>query len=300
METEQVKNYGLDLTKEKADREDTDYEHTLGGIIEYCIAEMQSEDRSKYLPVGEVQRGVEDTMDCASRAPVNMLETKFNYLLKNGLLNLQNELWLRESGYVVDNEVQFSDAFIAIKSGTTRSGNSLKAPCQAIHEHGLVPKLLVPLEKTMTWSEYHDPSRITTEIENLGREFARRFPVNYKRFYSDAFAEILAVDMIVVGGYAWPRPDNDGVYPSVDMEPNHAFLDVRLPEHIIFDNYIDPYDGDFVKSLAPDYKLLSYGYRLYITQEVVDESDVVVHDPIYPYWDWLVGLFKRLFNYKYV
>ena len=259
-------NYGLDLKREKAEQDGTEWQ--FGAASASCLALIPVGEREKYLPKGEVQQGQDDTMDCASRAPINELEAKFNFALTNKIFSASGESWLRQNGYVTENGVEFSDAFIAILSETTRQGNSLKAPIQAIHEFGLVPKKLLPLESSMTWEEYHNPERITPEIKELGKQFKQRFPINYEQVKEKKYKDLLEKDILIVASYAWPSPVN-GVYPRTIDAPNHAYIIFDFPEWRAFDNYIDSADGDFIKSLAPDYDFLDYGYRIYIKEEVI-------------------------------
>lgn len=262
-----VANYGLDLTREKAEQDGTEW--IFGDASKPCIAQIPVGERGKYLPKGEVQQGKEDTMDCATRAPINKLETKFNFLFAKQLISKENEKWLRDNGYVIDVagniSVEFSDAFIAILSGTTENGNSLKAPLQAIHTFGLVPKKLLPLESWMTWKDYHNPQRITPELKDLGRQFKERFPIFYEQVKEKDYKKELEKDILDVASYAWPDPKN-GIYPRVDATPNHAYIIFDFPKWQAFDNYIDVADRDFIKNLAPDYDFLDYGYRIYIEE----------------------------------
>ena len=174
--------------------------------------------------------------------------------------------FLQDNGYI-NGQVELSDAYTAIKSGTTTNGNSLIAPCQAIHKWGVVPKSLMPLESWMNWWDYHNKARITPTIEALGLEFSRRFPINYERVLLADFPNVIKWDIIDTAGYAWPSPRN-GIYPRTSYTPNHAFMYFSDPKYRIFDNYIDSVDGDFIKQLASDYNLWS-GYRL-IVNEVVE------------------------------
>jgi hypothetical protein len=262
-----IMNTGLDLEKERLDSSEEDW--VFGAVSMPCLAQIPEADRIKYLPKGEVQKGAEDTMDCATRGPINVLETKFNWMLKNGKISPQNEAWLRERGYITENGVEFSDAFIAILSGTTERGNSLKAPLEAIRQHGLIPKRMLPLEPWMTWKDYHDRSRITGSMHALGEDFKARFPMNYEKVFETDYPKLLKEDLLVVGGYAWPDPV-DGVYPRVGFAPNHCFDLVEKLEdpYAAFDNYLDT-DGDFLKKLASDYDMLDYGYRIYVRKEIV-------------------------------
>lgn len=261
------KNYGLNLQLEEAHRSEEDY--VFGSFSPICIATIPREERRSYLPIGEVQRGRDDMMDCATRGPINILEIKFNWLYRNNKISAANKQWLSDKGYVQISEdkeyIQFSDAFIAIKSGTTQDGNSLKAPLQAINDHGLIPKKLMPLEPWMTFADYHDSNRITAAYSALGKEFKARFPIYYDKVYESHFGEIYDADLLDLAGFAWPVPVN-GEYPYTEMEPNHVFVGLNKPKHTIYDNYIDSVDGDFIKKLAENYGLLPYGYRIYITE----------------------------------
>lgn len=291
-------NSHFNLEKEKADVRDEDHVFgaTDGASIPCISASMPEHQRVKYLPAGEVQRGKEDTMDCASRSPVNILETKFTYLLQNGLLTEDNEQFLRDNGYVVNERVVFSDAFIAITSGTTRSGNSLKAPCEAIRVHGLIPKPMLPLEKTMTFDEYHNPMRITQDMYDLGEEFKRRFKIKYARVYAENFKDVLHTDMPSVAGFAWTRPNEDGEYPPSDNQPNHAFMVFETPLSLIFDNYYDVVDGDFIKKLTENYRFYHYGYRIYIESQVSSPIRTTLLERLL---DYIIRLWQKLHTSQY-
>lgn len=258
-----MRNYGLNLQLEEQHSSPEDW--TFGGFSTPCLASIPEGERVKYLPQGEVQRGLEDMMDCATRGPINILETKFNWLYRNNKISPENKEWLEKNGYVRNGNIEFSDAYIAILSGTTREGNSLKAPLQAIENNGLIPKSLLPLTSTMTFDEYHNPLRITSVLSFLGQEFKKRFPINYEKVNEVHYNELYEGDMLVEAGYAWPPPVN-GEYPKVDYDPNHVWIGVCRPLHTIFDNYVDV-DGDFIKKLAPDYEMLAYGYRVFISSE---------------------------------
>lgn len=258
-------NYGLDIERELREHSEEDW---MFGATESkrCIALIPQEKRERYLPKGEVQRGKEDFMDCASRGPVNDLEAKFTYLLKEDLLDKEDEDWFKKKGYIESGRITFSDRFISIKSGTTHSGNSLKGPIDAIHRYGLIPKKMLPAKESMTFAQYQDPKSITPKMDALGLEFLTRFTVNYERVLAPQFSAAIDEDMLVVGGYAWPFPVN-GEYPRDLRMPNHAFLYFKTPRYHIFDNYIEGRD-DYIKKLAADYILMDYGYRLFISKTV--------------------------------
>lgn len=278
-----LKNYGFNPDLEKTHQKPEDYR--LGGAGVDCIAQIPSGERNQYLPKGELQNIGEEKSDCVSRGFNNNLETKFNWLLKKGLLD-EHKDWFIKKGYITNNGFEFSDAFVAIKSGTTREGNSLIAPIDAIHKCGLVPKFLLP--QLPTFDEYHDPKRITPEIENLGKEFLEKVSIKYERVYESEFAEFLKKDMVVVGGFAWSEPVN-GEYPKTGNPFNHCYLDFDLPAYMAFDNYIDSVDGDFIKKLASDYDQLDFGYRTIIEIKKKD---------FYPAQEtnWAIDILKSFIN----
>lgn len=267
-----MKNYGIDIEKLSNELDGTEYQL---GAISKCIFEIPEEERKNYLPIGEVQKSDKDDMqDCASRGPINIYENKFNYAYRKGLLLPESKKFLDDNGYVrwVNGipYVEFADAWIAIKSGTTRQGNSLKAPVHACHEWGMVPKSKMPLEKWMTWEQYHDRKRITKEIEDIAKEFRLRFPMNYAQVINYEFGEASSRGSLDVAAFAWPFPVN-GVYERVESSPNHAFDVFEFTNHYFaFDNYIDSHDGDFIKKLAPNYKFWDWGYHVIVTAQRTD------------------------------
>lgn len=274
----EVKKFGLNLELENQHQRPEDW--VFGATSVPDMAEIPEQEREKYLPRGERQNLGEDKMDCTTRAVLNILETKFNYLVKNKKLSLTNEVWLKEKGYVTDDGVEFSDAFNAILSGTTRQGNSLKASLDSVRKDGVIPKTSLP--QVATFDEYHNPGRITPELRELGAEFARRFVINYQKVYEADYSELLKSDLLDVGGYAWPQHEG-GIYPRSERDPNHAFILFKRLFHA-FDNYIDPWDQDFKKMLAFNYNFLDHGYR------VVVNKDVVIPKRI----NWAQDLTKRL------
>ena len=240
--------------------------------VEFIYTIKDAKDRILNLPVGEVQKGEEDTMDCATRGPINILEMLFTHAVRTQQMSRGNIIWLYEKGYVdADERVVFSDAFNAIKSGTSQQGNSMKAPLDSIRKDGLIPKVMLPLQGWMTWGDYHDKRRITEDMEDLGRAFAKRFSINYEKVFAENIKDACVNEAIVTAGYAWPKPKN-GVYGPSKNKANHVFATLK-PEYYVFDNYIDTVDEDFIKRLAKDYTYFEYGYRVGVTAENPNVSD---------------------------
>jgi len=291
-----MKNYGFNLELEQAHQKPTDWRL---GAAPVCVALIPEGRRTFYAPIGEVQRGAEDTMDCVTRGMHNIIEAKLNYLWKENKLPEAHRAFLKDNGYLVDGQIELSDAFNAINSGTTRYGNSLIAPLDAIRKNGVIPKERMPLLPEMTFDEYHDSARITPELRTLGLKFLELFNINYEKIDSDDFPVVLNMDMIVTGGFAWPNPVN-GIYPRVESDPNHCFDLWQQPTYFVFDNYIDSVDGDYFKQLAPNYKLIDHGYRIIITLNGA-EAPVEVKKNIVPTKKLsliarFVAALKKLFN----
>lgn len=263
------KNYGINIQRELEQKSKQDY--IFGSSSKKCIAHIPHNLREQYLPLGEVQKGKEDMMDCATRGPNNDLEAKLNYLIRNNFLSHENKLWFAENGYITQDGVEISDAFTAINSGTTEDGNSMKEPLHSIHSQGFIPKRLLPYDPRMTFDEYHNEKRITKQMIRLGKEASERFTIRYERANVSQLDNLLEQDYIILAGYAWPKPIN-GEYPKSNLPHNHVFLGLKLPRTSIFDNYIDSVDGDFIKKLKEDYSFFDYGYRLYIESEQVPKK----------------------------
>ena len=260
-----MKNYGLNLKLELEQQSDADWKF---GSISEDLAQIPEEERINYLPKDELQKGLEETFACASYSPLNLLEMKFNYLLRNKKLSFENQMWLNEKGYIENGKVNFSDRYTAVKSGTTEEGNSLIAPLNSIRKDGIIPESLLPKTDDMTFAQFHNKEAITGVMEMLGKDFASRFFINYEKVLSKDYPKALKKDMIGVAGYAWPEPIG-GEYPRVEAQPNHAFMLLKTPPYFIYDSYPDTYDGDFIKKLASDYSFLSYGYRLSVNQKAI-------------------------------
>ena len=292
-------NRGIDIERElkaisKEDRK-------LGASSDEPITTIPMDEREWHLPVGELQCGSRgDMMDCASRSPVNIMEMYFNRFLFESLLTREEYQFLESNGYIneeaVSGMVEFSDAFIAIKSGTTERGNSLKEPLQAMRDWGMIPKSMLPFVETMSFDEYHDPSRITTEMEELGQKFNEMFTVFYERVLLIDFDKVLESEVLDTAGYAWVKPDENGVYHGTENVPNHAFMTFSLLEdgtREIFDNYKDSYDDDYIKKVSNDYGYLGYGYTVNVARNIYgaeNEQQALIEMLI----NWLQKLFNML------
>jgi hypothetical protein len=258
-----MKDYtDFDPIKERSEQTPDDWQ--FGGLSQPGLANIPLHERESYLPPGQLQYGRNDFMSCATLSPINALEAQFTWLYEHGMTQ-ENKTWLELKGYVdASGDVQFSDRFSSTLAGTTTSGNSMKAPLEAIRKHGLIPKKLLNASKDMTFAQYHDKSAITKAMYDLGLEFTHRFTINYEQVHRDHLLEALKGDYIGVAGHGWSQPKN-GVYPRTAATINHAFL-LYKPKYEAFDNYLEKPE-DYTKTLAPDYLFFETAYRVFISAE---------------------------------
>lgn len=262
---------------ELREREEQQGDEWAFGAIANDLAAVPLLKRIDYLPVGVLQfNNITDTNGCASRAPLNILETKLDYFYDNGM-HPAIQMWCNNLGYRVNGKFALCDAYIEILSGTTRTGNSLKAPVDAIRKYGAIPAACIPLNNDMTWEEYMAPERVTQAYRDLGAQFLRRLTIQYEQVPYSQFVEATTVDGLSIALSAWSTPV-DGVYPKTEGKFNHA-VDRITNEIDIFDNYTP-----FVKRLAKDYTLFDWGYSLSITNQN-------------PYPDETIQLFEVLQRY---
>ena len=254
--------------RERSEQDGT--ELRLGAILKF-LWKVPEEMREQNLPVGETQANSKmDTMSCASIAPNEELERNLTYAYRNNLMKPETKAWLDKNDCVVMRNglayVETSDAWTAIKSGTTLQGNSLKAPCQSLHEDGFVPKKWMPLEDWMTWKDYHNPARITQKIRDFAQESKQRLPIKYQQVQSSEFISVLTRSGLSVAVSAWDAPVN-GIYQRTNAAFNHA---VNLFKNRFFarDSY-PPYN----KQLAPDFRFFDWGYEIgFVEENVIAEA----------------------------
>ncbi len=292
-------NNGLNLELEALHQNGT--ERQFSAFSPAALISIPEAIREDFLPVGEEQNIGEEKFDCASRGPLNILAPVFTYGFTRKLFKPENIQWLEEKGYLLNGKIDFSDRFTANMSGTTKNGNSLKAPCQSIHADGLIPKSLLP--QCHSFDEYYDKSKITQEMKDLGQEFLKRFSISYEQVNNIHFSDVLKDDFLDVAAYAWPVPVNDIYPPTPGANFNHAFA-LFKNKFFAFDNYLDynPKDGtldvgDFIKQLSSDYIFFDYAYRVYVSAEnVPDPLSTLPAAQAASLWDWLVKMITWIAN----
>lgn len=295
-EPEEILNTGFNSEKELLEQSEKDW--VFGGLL------LEGEDSTPTtfdndLPTGEVQnRGGRDKMTCTNNGGfLGPYQTLMNNKFRRQLFSDRSYQWLKEKGYIDDNNhFNGSERFNAITSGTSPTGNSLKAPYEAARKYGIIPEKMFPY--VADYGEYFDKTKITQEMYDLGKEFLKHFPFNYEKVYKNQFDNVLKYSPIGVAGYAWPEMVN-GIYQHSYNRINHAFNLYKL-KYFCTDTYKDRFDGDYIKQLAPDYRFLGYGYRPIIREVGMWKTKTegqIENKPI-PKGTWLNSL--AMFNWKWI
>ena len=153
---------------------------------ETCIApvvRLPNGDWFNYTPTGEKQYTIKyDTMSCTTFSALNSLEMQFNWLRKNGYIAADALALLKEWGYIDDNgNLNLSDWFTAVMSGTTTQGNDFGSVWDSIRKHGVLPqsKGYKP-EDFKTIAEWLDRTKVTTEQKAQALKFLDIFEVAYE------------------------------------------------------------------------------------------------------------------------
>lgn len=132
----------------------------------------------KFLPDGERQNVPFefDTMACVTFSALNTIESQ----LKVFKLPESHLTFLRDNGYFKNDQINFSDKFTAIISGTTKQGNTFTNVADAIRNYGLIPDSVLPFGGEQTFDAWHSPAQITDEMRALGKKFLDYFDIGYE------------------------------------------------------------------------------------------------------------------------
>lgn len=140
-------------------------------------------DWYNYTPTGEKQYTIKfDTMSCTTFSALNSLEMQFNYLKRNGLISAEVMKILTDSGYIDENgNLNLSDWFTAVMSGTTLQGNDFGSVWDSIRKHGVLPQSHGKKpEDFNTTSEWLDRRNVTTEQKEKALKFIELFDISYE------------------------------------------------------------------------------------------------------------------------
>lgn len=276
----ELPNSGLDLEKIKNEMSLPE-KHFMGGAItvNYPTLLKPGEDWvSVWLQKkGESQKGLNiETMGCTGYSTDNALGMIF------------------KKQYGLD--INISDRFVNKVSGTTKAGNSVDAPIDAIRKYGFLLESEYPWDRdTFTWDQYYSDISSDKMSLALTRLNDWDFTHEYVPANPDLMIKALQASPLVGGVYAWYKGD-DGKYYDLGMQPNHLtdiVLGYKYGEYwICGDSYSDDYNGDetdpnkYLKKLDWNYK-----FQFIKRYQIIDKRDkkkinsIDMLDNFYYYWD---------------
>lgn len=192
----------------------------ISGIHKVVLQENRQ--WTPFLPVFETQALKHgDAMDCVTRS------------FENG-----GEVFLKRT---TGREYNFSDRYLAIKSGTTAKGNTFENVAQAARKFGLALEETMPSTGIVSRETYY--TDVPKEAEESAKAFKEIFELNYEFIPDDAYTiwEALKYAPIQIGIYAYGLYKN-GIYQASSRTPNHGVLCVGGEYEkylLIFDSYED-------------------------------------------------------------
>lgn len=209
---------------------------------------------------------------CVTFSALKAIAAQIRFLYLSGFLSDKTISYLRDNGYMDDkDDVNFSESFTAIDSGTTPQGNSGNAVGESIRKSGLLPDKKLPWIDG-SWNELNNPKRITHDMRDLA-----------KRFWTDS-GLLYAYDWVYLKGQG---SHVEAIRKYVKQTPIQIFAPVcpgwstdnpvracnwDIPQHATNIYGIDDFYRDldsympFLKTLQLSYPVL-YGMRHYCSTE---------------------------------
>jgi hypothetical protein len=225
-----------------------------------------------YKPEHELQNtGGFETFTCVSFSANDILETLFMYYLRNNMISPQNTRWLVDNGYFRNGFINFSDRFVAINGKTETIGAYQYLVGDGINKNGLIPESMLPMGGH-NQSEYLDSNVITKEMVDLGKEFLKRFTINYE--WVDDLKDALKKSPVQVV-VRWANYTN----PTDILDPTgnycHAVMAFKETDDYIEIN--DSYTQE-IKRYAVDQPISFMAYHLTINNENTMDTNKFIKD----------------------
>lgn len=162
----------------------------LGAELPYEVIVLDG-NHTPWVPTNEPQSvpfvaGTE-RFNCVTQAHHNAIENQMNRDIAMGRMPVVHRFWLQDHGYMdANNSVNFSERFSSIRNGTmwnnpdpSKNGNWVVKVTEDGYLNGLIPASMLPDIPSMPNVQYYDPTVITQEMINLGREFKQYFSLPY-------------------------------------------------------------------------------------------------------------------------
>jgi|GEM_PF-2831199 len=211
-----------------------------------------------------------DSMSCTSFSANNCIEYQINWMLQNNKIPASLKLWLTNNGFFKDGHFNLSDRYLAVVSGTTRQGNYFQSVWDSIRNNGAIPESMLPFGGN-SWEEYHDATKITQEMKDLGKEWVKRFEVVYEWITFDNNPDFTLDQVQVCKESLKYAP----LHIAVPVPGTHAITleGIQEPTLTVFDQY-PPYTN--INQL--NYQI-HYAMRGYISVKAPEKSPVELSTP---------------------
>jgi len=250
-------------------RRPEDYIFGASEVIEK-VKLFDSLDKIKYLPIGERQRGVLfDDYGCVSRHLLDPAEMLFKRQIELGMITEDNLKWLKDNDYFIKGEVNFSDRFLVVLSGTTpHYGNSGAVVAQYARDLGLAPQTLCDWQGEGTQAEYYDRNTISQKAIDTALEFKKRFNIQYEWVRQKDWKDASQYGCLEMFTYAWfLSPDGVKYYNPKPGTSNHAVNEANLDEVKFGDSY-----SPFIKQMTSLEDLLDFALCIYVSDRSYNKT----------------------------
>lgn len=222
---------------------------------------IENGDWKSYQVEHEIQwTGVYDTLFCVTYSALASVGAMFMYYLSHNLVSATNVKWLRDNGYFKNGFINFSERFTATLGETTNHGAYQFMVANAIKNYGLIPQDDFRLADN--FNDNIDPKFITQEMKDLGKEFLKRFSINYE--WVDDMKEALKYSPVQVivrfVNYSFPEE-----ILKPEGETDHAVEGVYSV--VEYDEIRDTY-WQIYKRYHPDYTFSNLAFKLTINNNI--------------------------------
>ena len=233
-----------------------------------------------------------DDYACVTHSTLLVIAAVLQHKINTGNIIFDNITWLFDNGYLDDNgKINFNDRFTAILTKTKCGiGNYQHIVNDGVREFGLTPQSKWNYDKDdFTSCELFYADEVPEEMLELGKEFLRRFQLNYEVINPNNDLEAnegLKYSPMVTLVRAWFKND-EGLYyfpvpPEVPYKTyNHQVVKYK-PKNVtdwIWDSYSDYDDTPFKKELSPNY-VLGTGYIWFINELNVKENNMITYKKV--------------------
>lgn len=214
----------------------TDYVAGAFTFISYEVRNPSGDWRA-YLPVKEIQYGKEDSMSCVSYSALSGIEA--------------------QEKFQTGKETNYSDRWVAKRSGTTIEGNWLYKVGDAVRNDGLVKETSYPTPPNYTFAQYHAdiPEPLLSQLKAEGQEWKQKWDVKTE------FVPATKAEMLKHLKHA----------PLQIVIPGHAILNFLCEADVV--NFFDTYQPHEKKT---PYANVQAAYKYVLTPKNMDKPKYVI------------------------